>query len=190
MDSSSDLFLGGEVYYFNAFRGFGSDPECFKGSGTSVCPGPNFSIFCEKFCWFWQIPGPWRAVDHLADIHSHVAQEALVVWFMVPYLMFICVLTALFGTLFLVNSLRMTPEFRTFLIQHLRQFSEENQETHGINCSSLHRRTCLHQQNTAICCFFLTSFFSHALLLGLSLSDTLNPSIAYPFSPHTHSSFS
>jgi hypothetical protein len=176
MESSSEFFLNGKVYYFNAFRGLGSQTECFRGSGTSLCPGPNYSIFCDKFCWFWQIPGPWRAVDHLSSAQSHVAHEALIVWFAVPYLMFICALTALLGTVLLVNALRMKAEYQTFLIQYLRQISEETPESHALSCSSLHRRTCFNQQNTAIFCFFLTSVFSHVLLLGLSLSDSLNPS--------------
>lgn len=176
MLSTSGLFLDGKILYFNAFRGFGSNPDCNQFSKVSICAG--YGIFCDRFCWLWQIPGPWRAIDHTSHIHSHLAKEASILWFTVPSMMILCAVTALTGTILLIRSLRQSDEYRSLLIQYLRELSQEAEVTNiSSKCDSCHRRSCLIPHNSAIFCFFLTSIFSHLFLLGVSLSDTLNPRI-------------
>jgi hypothetical protein len=176
---SSDQFLEGRAFYFNALFGFGSNPQCDQRSKMTLCPGPNYSLFCDKFCWAWNVPGPWRAVDNTPHVHSQMAKEASIVWLLAPYLLIICAATALIGSILLLLSLRMPSDYQLFLSQYLRQLSAEERRSNPQSgtstiCSSVYRRTCVNVQNTAIFCFFLTSLFSHSLLLGLSLSDTLN----------------
>jgi hypothetical protein len=186
---NSNEFLEGKAYYFNAFYGFGSDLQCsHQRSKMHLCPGPNYSLFCNQFCWLWNIPGPWRAVDTTSHVHSHMEQEASIVWLLAPYLLILCATTALIGSTLLLLSLRMSSDYQLFLSQYLRQLSADDRlrqshshqrgdggtNTYSTICSSLYRRTCFNVQNTAIFCFFLTSLFSHGLFLGLSLSDTLN----------------
>lgn len=175
MVSTSDLYLGGRTLYFNAFRGFGSNSECNQFSEVSICAG--YGVFCDRFCWLWQIPGPWRAVDHISQVHSHMATEALILWFIVPSIMILCTVTSLIGTILLIRSYLQSHEYRTVLIQYLRELSQEEEAMNQRSCClSFHRRSCLISQNSAIWCFVLTSLFSHCFLLGLSLCDTLNPS--------------